>query len=84
MAEARKFVTSNELAELEKATQDLTAASNKMAEALYKNAGAAGTGAGPDMNAGGADHGQAHGDGQANAQGGKKDEDVIDADFKQV
>ena len=77
LTEARKFTTSNELAEIEKATQDLTAASNKMAEILYKNTGA---------NAGAEDAGaQASGQGDAGAQStGKKDEDVIDADFKQV
>lgn len=74
ITEARKFVTSNELSEIEKATQDLTAASNKMAEILYKNVGA---------NAPGADANGAAGAG-ANTESPKKDEDVIDADFKQV
>ncbi len=78
LVEARKFTTSNELAEIEKATQDLTTASNKMAEILYKNVGAnaqGGPGAGPEAGAGG----------QQQAGGGdKKDDDVIDADFKQV
>ena len=77
LTEARKFTTSNELAEIEKATQDLTAASNKMAEILYKNTGA--TAGAEDAGA------QASGQGDAGAQStGKKDEDVIDADFKQV
>lgn len=76
LTEARKYVTSNELSEIEKATQDLTAASNKMAEILYKNAGAAGAQPGAE---GG--NGQAQG---AGAESAKKDEDVIDADFKQV
>jgi molecular chaperone DnaK len=76
LAEARKFTTSNELAEIEKATQDLTAASNKMAEILYKNAGAqtqtgdAGT--------------QSSGTEGQQSTAGKSDEDVIDADYKQV
>ena len=74
LTEARKYVTSNELAEIEKATQDLTAASHAMAELLYKqNAqpGAGAEGAGPQPGAG--------------AEGGKKaDDDTIDADFKQV
>ncbi len=77
LTEARKFTTSNELAEIEKATQDLSTASHKMAEMLYKNAGA-GQGAGPDMGAG------AGPEAAAGASAGKKDEDVIDADFKQV
>jgi molecular chaperone DnaK len=76
LTEARKFTTSNELAEIEKATQDLSTASHKMAEMLYKNAGA--QGAGPDMGAG------AGPEAAAGASADKKDEDVIDADFKQV
>jgi molecular chaperone DnaK len=76
LTEARKFTSSNELAEIEKATQDLSTASHKMAEMLYKNAGA--QGAGPDMGAG------AGPEAAAGATAGKKDEDVIDADFKQV
>jgi molecular chaperone DnaK len=75
LTEARKFTTSNELTEIEKATQDLSTASHKMAEMLYKNAGAA-QGSGPDMGAGP--------EAAAGASAGKKDEDVIDADFKQV
>jgi molecular chaperone DnaK len=74
LTEARKFTTSNELAEIEKATQDLTAASNKMAEILYKNAGAQTQGADAGNQSAGAE-------GQESA---KKDEDVIDADYKQV
>jgi len=77
LTEARKFTASTELTEIEKATQDLTTASNKMAEILYKNAGA--------QAQGGGDAGQGPGftpGGDENASG-KKD-DVIDADFKQV
>lgn len=76
LTEARKFVTSNELTEIEKATQDLTAASNKMAEILYKN-----TGANAQAGAGGDGQGQ-NGTGSENKD--KKDDDVIDADYKQV
>ena len=82
LTEARKFTASSELAEIEKATQDLTAASNKMAEILYKNAGAQGQdgGAGPEAGAG---PGFTGGDQAANGSA-KKDDDVIDADYKQV
>lgn len=76
LTEARKFTTSNELAEIEKATQDLSTASHKMAEMLYKNAGA---GQGAEGAAGGAGPEAA-----AGASADKKDEDVIDADYKQV
>ncbi len=87
LTEARKYVTSQDLAEIEKATQDLTAASNKMAETLYKNAGAGAAGAEGAAGFGGAGA-EAHtagsqGTGQ-DGSAGKKDDDVIDADFKQV
>jgi molecular chaperone DnaK len=75
LTEARKFTSSNEITEIEKATQDLTTASNKMAEILYKNTGA---------NAPGADAGAQGSSGAEASSGQKKDEDVIDADFKQV
>src|SRR5271156_2291883 len=39
LVEARKHLDSKELAELQKATEQLTASSNKMAEQMYKNAG---------------------------------------------
>jgi molecular chaperone DnaK len=85
LTEARKHITATELSVLEKATQDLTAASNKMAEHLYKNAGAnANGGAGPDMGAGAGNSGASADGGAAGAESAKKDEDVIDADFKQV
>jgi len=76
LAEARKITTSNELAEIEKATQDLTAASNKMAEILYKNAGAQTQTADAGTQSSGTEGQQ--------AASGKKDDDVIDADYKQV
>ena len=76
LTEARKFTASTELAEIEKATQDLTTASNQMAEILYKNVG--NTTPGADAGA------QAAGGADAAGAKDKKDEDVIDADFKQV
>ena len=78
IVEAKKFVTSDDLAAIEKATQDLQTASHKMAETLYKASGAGAAG-GPDMGGAGAGPEAA-----AGASAGKKDEDVIDADFKQV
>jgi molecular chaperone DnaK len=82
LVEARKHLDSKDADELQKATEKLTAASNKMAEQMYKNAGAhAAAGAAPG---GGPSAGPA-GDGKADAKAadGKKD-DVIDADFKEV
>ena len=82
LTEARKFTASTDLAEIEKATQALTTASNKMAEILYKNTGANAQAGGPGPEHGdGAQHQNAAG---AGAESAKKDEDVIDADFKQV
>jgi len=87
VVEARKHIDSGDIAALQKATEQLTAASNKMAEQMYKNAGANAAGG---AEAGGAgDHADPH---HANAQGhapkdgktGKDGDDVIDADYKEV
>jgi len=78
LIEARKFVTSNELAEIEKATQDLTTASHAMAELLYKNAN-------PGQGAPGAEAQSEQNGSAADGAGQKKEgDDTIDADFKQV
>ncbi|MBC7385918.1 MAG: molecular chaperone DnaK [Cryobacterium sp.] len=84
VTEARKSLDSKDVAELTKATETLTTASNKMAEELYKNAGP--SAGGPDMGAGGSagDH-----DAGAHAAGGKSSghdgkDDAIDAEFKEV
>lgn len=78
IVEAKKFVTSESLEEIQKATETLTAASNKMAENLYKTANPGGAngahGAGPNGAAGG----------EEQKASGKKDDDVIDADYKEV
>jgi len=78
LVEARKHLDSKDLDVLQKATEQLTAASNKMAEQMYRTAGAQQGQPGAEA-AGGASH-------EAGAQGhAKKDgEDVIDADFKEV
>ena len=79
VAQAKTKLDSKDAAELKAATEALSAASNKMAELMYKNAGANGA-AGAQANG----HAEAGPDtaGAQNA-GGKKD-DVIDADFKEV
>ncbi len=83
--EARKALDSNDLETLQKATETLTKASNKMAEEMYKNAapqgGASGEHAGANGN--GASQEQAGASGGEKKAGGK-DDDVIDADFKEV
>jgi molecular chaperone DnaK len=82
LVEARKHLDSKDVALLQKATEQLTTASNKMAEQIYKNA-APGNGGGGGT--GGAGGGQGGGGGQsADAKEEKKGDDVIDADFKEV
>jgi len=84
VVEARKHLDSQDVEELQKATEQLTAASNKMAEQIYKAAGAQG-GAAPGGN-GHTEHTAGEQGHAGPEQGGKKkdDEDVIDADFKEV
>ncbi|MBC7690397.1 MAG: molecular chaperone DnaK [Methylotenera sp.] len=94
LVEARKHLDSKDVDTLKKATEQLTTASNKMAEEMYAKAGAQGAGAGPDMGAGfgagaeagaGAHAGQGQGPGmKTETKDDKKNEDVIDADFKEV
>ncbi len=78
VADAKKALESNDAAQMNHARENLTKASHKLAEAMYKQAGpatGAGTpGAGPT---GGAAAGG--GDGEA-----KKDEGVIDAEYVDV
>jgi molecular chaperone DnaK len=84
LVEARKHLDSKDLAEIQKATETLTAASNKMAEQMYKTAGAPGAGAtsGPTDGATGAESHQQ--DAGSSAKDGKKSDDVIDVDYKEV
>lgn len=83
LVEARKHLDSKDLAELQKATENLTAASNKMAEQMYKT-----TGAGPQAQNGAHAHQETHADSNGSGAGhsgdGKKNDDVIDADYKEV
>jgi molecular chaperone DnaK len=73
LTEARKHLDSKDAEELKKATEALTSVSNKMAEQMYKNAGAA---------PGAVDSAEAAG--SEKKDDSKKGEDVIDADFKEV
>ncbi|HYH00218.1 MAG TPA: molecular chaperone DnaK [Terriglobales bacterium] len=79
LADAKKALESNDKAQMDRARENLTKASHKLAEAMYKQAAPGATpdagtpGAGPT---GGA---AAAGDGQA-----KKDEGVIDAEYVDV
>jgi molecular chaperone DnaK len=84
LVEARKHLDSKETEQLQKATELLTAASNKMAEEIYKTAAQQPGGAAP-----GQDSAHAHHENKADqgaAHEGKKhgEDDVIDADYKEV
>ncbi|MBZ5598349.1 MAG: molecular chaperone DnaK [Acidobacteriia bacterium] len=78
VADAKKALESNDKGQMDKARENLTQASHKLAEQMYKAAqpqGAPGTGPGPAAGSGPA----AGGDGHA-----KKDEGVIDAEYVDV
>jgi len=78
MARTKKAIEGDDVEAIKKAQEELTTASHKLAEAMYaKTAGEQqpGHGAGAGAGAGA----------QAGAQpGGKKDDDVVDADFEEV
>jgi molecular chaperone DnaK len=80
LADAKKALESNEKAQMDKARENLTAASHKLAEQMYKAAqpgpGAGAPGAGPAAGTGPAPG--------ANGGGQKKDEGVIDAEYVDV
>jgi len=78
LVEARKFLDSKELPELQKATEQLTAASNKMAEEMYKQTG------GPDASGANGQDGQGPGMKQEAGTEKKDGDDAIDAEFKEV
>lgn len=79
LIEARKHLDSKDTAEIQKATEQLTMASNKMAEQMYQKAGAAQAGA--EQPGGG---GTGEGPKEEKPKSGKDGDDVIDADFKEV
>jgi molecular chaperone DnaK len=79
IVEARKVLDSKDLAELTKATENLTQASNKMAEEMYKQAGAGAAGPGPEQQ-----HANGNGAGGEGAPKSDKGDDAIDAEFKEV
>jgi molecular chaperone DnaK len=72
----RKAMADGGLEQITSATDKLTTASHKLAEAMYKSQSAGGNGAGP---------GAGDGDGAgAGAQAGGKKDDVVDAEFVDV
>lgn len=80
ISSAKSALEGNTYDAMKSALENLQKASNKMAEQLYRQAGAAGAG-GPQANG----NGHANGSGGAEAKSEKKDgDDVIDADFKEL
>ena len=84
LVEARKSLDSKDVEELRKATETLTTASNKMAEQMYKNTGPAAGAATDGAEAAGGPEAHAHGAAGDGKKSDQKNDDVIDADFKEV
>jgi molecular chaperone DnaK len=77
VADAKKALESNDKAQMDRARDNLTQASHKLAEQMYKSSQPQGTpGAGPTAGAGP--------EPSANGAGQKKDEGVIDAEYVDV
>ncbi|HQL00702.1 MAG TPA: molecular chaperone DnaK, partial [Smithellaceae bacterium] len=76
VSRVKKAIEGDNLDEIKKAQEELMNVSHKLAEAMYaKTAG--GPGAGPQA-------GGPAGEGGGDASSGKKDDDVVDADFEEV
>ena len=77
-AELKKAMEGEDVAEIQRLSEELTQASHKVAEAMYKQASEAGAAGGaPGTDAAGGAEGTAGGAGAA-------DDDVVDADFEEV
>ena len=74
IARVRKAIEGDDVDAIKRAQDDLTTASHKLAEAMYSKTASQQAGAGPQAGPGAG----------AQAGGGKKDEDVVDADFEEV
>ena len=81
VADAKKALESNDKAQMDKARENLTKASHKLAEEMYKAAQAKGPEAGAGPGGGAPTDGAAPG---ANGDAQKKDEGVIDAEYVDV
>ena len=76
IAKVKKAIEGDDLEAIKAAQEELTTASHKLAEAMYAQSTQQQAGTGPGAGAG-ADAG-------AQTGGGKKDDDVVDADFEEV
>ncbi|MCX7634274.1 MAG: molecular chaperone DnaK [Syntrophales bacterium] len=70
IARVKKAIEGDDLGAIKAAQDELTRASHKLAEAMYAKSTSQQTGSGPQPG--------------AQAAGGKKDDDVVDADFEEV
>jgi len=75
IAVAKKALEGDDIDAIKKAQDDLTNASHKLAEAMYAKATAQQAGPGADVHGGATDE---------QPETGKKDDDVVDADFEEV
>lgn len=73
LEDAKKALESNDLTQMQTASEKLTKASHKVSEEVYKKAAAQGGAAGSEATGG-----------AANGAQNKPDEDVVDADFEEV
>jgi molecular chaperone DnaK len=78
IAKVKKAIEGDDIAAIKAAQEELTNASHKLAEAMYAKTAGQQTDPGAQP---GADGGAGAG---AQAAGGKKDDDVVDADFEDV
>jgi molecular chaperone DnaK len=77
IAKVRKVIEGDDMDAIKRAQEELTNASHKLAEAMYAKASTSQAGAGAGA--------EAHGGPDTGQQGaGKKDDDVVDADFEEV
>jgi molecular chaperone DnaK len=74
IAKVKKAIEGDDLEAIKAAQEELTTASHKLAEAMYAQSTQQQAGPGPGAGAGAG----------AQAGGGKKDDDVVDADFEEV
>lgn len=77
VARVKKSIEGDDIDEIKKAQEELTNASHKLAEAMYAKASASQAGAGAGAGAQGGPSAEQPG-------AGKKDDDVVDADFEEV
>ncbi|HHW01537.1 MAG TPA: molecular chaperone DnaK [Thermoanaerobacterales bacterium] len=78
----RKALDSDDVEKIKKATDDLTKVFYDISSRLYQSAGQGNTGAGPNFNPGAGANPFGGGASQENRNENKKDEKVVDADYK--